>query len=118
MNVQNLLVIHRIAKIGIAVVFLISYLAIQPMAGHAADSSLGASLCAVLKKLLPEVKTYKPEGAQSQLVMAVAEKFDYDAAKLSKVKKDIDTDTTASCPKDRQAMLGILKMKSLAEAVR
>lgn len=49
--------------------------------------------------------------------MAVAEKFDYDAAKLKQVKAEIDKVTTASCLKDREAMLGILKMKSLAEAV-
>jgi hypothetical protein len=62
----------------------------------AADSTLGAPLCAVLKKLLPEVKSFKPEGARAQLVMAVAEKFDYDAGKLRKVKAEIDQATTAT----------------------
>ncbi len=85
---------------------------------HAADSALAGPLCGVLKKLLPQVRTYKPEGAQSQLVMAVAEAFDYDASKLRQVKAEIDQVTSASCPKDRESMLGILKMKTLAEAVR
>jgi len=85
--------------------------------GYAAGSELGAPLCGVLKKLLQEVKTFKPEGARAQLVMAIAEQFDYDAAKLRQVKMEIDQATTASCPKDRDAWLGILKMKSLKEAV-
>lgn len=83
----------------------------------AADSALSAPLCAVLKKLLPEVRSFKPEGARAQLVMAVAEKFDYDAKTLRQVKAEIDQATTATCPKDREGMLGILKMKSLSEAV-
>jgi hypothetical protein len=79
------------------------------MAVHSADSSLGNSLCAVLKKLVPEVKTYKPGGAGAQLVMAVSEKFDYDAAKLRQVKAEVDKATTVSCPKDCEAMFGIPK---------
>jgi hypothetical protein len=43
---------------------------------QAADSGLGAPLCDVIKKLLPEVRTYQPEGAQAQRVMAIADKFD------------------------------------------
>ena len=82
-----------------------------------AQTPLGPSLCAVLKKLAPEVRTFKPEGARAQLVMAVGEKFDYDATKLRQVKAEIDAATTAACPKEREAMLGVLKMKSLAEAV-
>lgn len=87
-------------------------------AARAADTSLSAPLCAVLKKLLPQVKNYRPEGAQSQLVMEIAEAFEYDAAKLRQVKAGIDPATSAACPKDREAMLAILKTKSLAEAVR
>ena len=84
---------------------------------HAADAALAAPICESLKKLLPEVKTYKPEGARAQLVMALAEKFQYDGARLRRVKADIDEVTTAGCPKEREAMLAILKMKSLSEAV-
>ncbi|MFO1311463.1 MAG: hypothetical protein U1F41_05290 [Burkholderiales bacterium] len=83
----------------------------------AADTALAAPICDTLKKLLPEVKTFKPEGARAQLVMALAEKFEYDGARLRRVKSDIDQVTTASCPKEREAMLSILKMKSLSEAV-
>ena len=52
-------------------------------AAAAADLALSSTLCGVLKDLLPKVQTYKPEGARAQLVMAVAAKFNYDAAKLS-----------------------------------
>lgn len=84
---------------------------------QAAEPALGPPLCAVLKKLLPEVKSYKPEGARAQLVTAVAEKFDYDGKRLRQVRSEIDAATTALCPKEREAMLAIVKMKSLAEAV-
>jgi hypothetical protein len=88
-----------------------------PARADAADSALGGSLCAVLKKLLPEVRSFRPEGARAQLVMAVAEKFDYDAKTLRQVRAEIDPATTATCPRDREGMLGILKMTSLSEAV-
>lgn len=84
---------------------------------HAADAALGAPLCSILKELLPEVKSYKPEGARAQLVMAVADKFDYDAVKLRQVKAEIDQATMATCPKEREAFLGVLKMPSLSDAV-
>jgi hypothetical protein len=85
---------------------------------RAADSALAAPLCGALKKLLPEVRTYKPEGARAQLVMEIAQRFQYDGAKLSQVTDEIDQVTSAGCPQDRESMLGIVKMKSLAEAVR
>jgi|RhiMethySRZTD1v2_1073278.scaffolds.fasta_scaffold222785_2 hypothetical protein len=84
---------------------------------NAADSTLAAPLCGILKKLLPEVRGFKPEGARAQLVMAVAEKFNYDAGKLRQVKAEIDAATTAGCPKEREGMLGVVKTKTLAEAV-
>ena len=86
-----------------------------PTSAHA--QSVAAGVCPIMVKLLPEVRTYKPEGARAQLVMAVAEKFDYDAAKLRQVRAEVDAATTASCPKEREAMLGVLKMKTLAEAL-
>jgi len=90
---------------------------IVPMGAHAADTALATPVCDTLKKLLPEVRTYKPEGARAQLVMALADKFEYDGAKLRRVKADIDQVATASCPKEREAMLQILKTKSLSDAV-
>ncbi len=86
-------------------------------AARAADQTLAAPLCEILKQLLPEVRGYKPEGARAQLVMAVAERFDYNAARLRQVRTDVDAVTTTACAKDREAMLGILKMKSLSEAL-
>ena len=97
---------------------VVAVLLVGPGTIRAADDTLAVSLCGVLKRLVPEVRTYRPEGAQSQLVMAVAEAFDYDAAKLRQVKVEIDQVTAASCPQDRASMLAILKMQSLAEAVR
>lgn len=82
---------------------------------YAADS-LGSSLCAVLKELIPEVKTYRPEGARAQLVMVLAEKYETD--QLRQVRAQIDQATSASCPKERETMLGIVNTKSLAEALR
>ena len=82
---------------------------------YAADS-LGPSLCAVLKELIPEVKTYRPEGAKAQLVMALAEKYEPD--QLRQVWAKIDQATSASCSKERETMLGIVKTTSLAEALR
>jgi hypothetical protein len=93
-------------------------LLIGPGTTRAADDTLAGPLCSVLKKLVPEVRTYRPEGAQAQLVIAVAEAFEYDAATLRQVKEEIDQATTARCPQDRTSMLTILKMKTLAEAVR
>jgi hypothetical protein len=85
---------------------------------RAADPALSAPICDTLKQLVPEVRTYKPEGARAQLVMALAAKFDYDGARLRKVKAEIDDVAMASCPKEREAMLSIVKTKSLSEAVR
>jgi len=105
----------QIAPLSVALVAAVALLV--PSRVGAADSALGAPLCAVLRKLLPEVKSFKPEGARAQLVMAVAEKFDYDAKTLRQVRTEIDQATMATCAKDREGMLGILKMKSLSEAV-
>ena len=82
---------------------------------YAADP-LGPSLCALLKELIPEVKTYQPAGAKAQLVMALAEKYETD--QLHQVWPKIDQVTSASCSKERETMLGIVKTKSLAEALR
>jgi hypothetical protein len=82
---------------------------------YAADT-LSPSLCAVLKELIPEIKTYRPEAARAQLVMALAEKYETD--QLRQVRAQIDHATSASCSKDRETMLGIVKTKSLAEALR
>lgn len=92
-------------------------LALATTVSPAAEPALSAPLCGIVKKLLPEVRTYKPEGARAQLVMAIGEKFDYDGTKLRQVKAEIDQATSAGCPKERAGLLDILKMKSLADAV-
>jgi hypothetical protein len=70
----------------------------------------------VLKELIPEVKTYRPEGAKAQLVMALAEKYETD--QLRQVRAQIDQATSDICSKERETMLGIVKTMSLAEALR
>lgn len=99
--------------------FMIAVIALAQLGAIplAQAQSVAAGVCPILAKLVPEVRTFKPEGARAQLVMAVAGRFEYDAATLRRVKAEVDAATTASCPKDREAMLGILKMKSLAEAL-
>jgi hypothetical protein len=84
-------------------------------AAFAADVADG--VCPIMVKLLPEVRGYQPEGARAQLVMAVAERFDYDRAKLRQLRGDVDKSTIATCPREREAMLGAMKMKTLAEAL-
>ncbi|MGC4097611.1 MAG: hypothetical protein QM706_10880 [Nitrospira sp.] len=99
---------------ALSVMVAVSVLMFAPCV-YAADS-LGPSLCAVLKELIPEVKTYQPAGAKAQLVMALAEKYETD--QLHQIWPKIDQITSASCPKDRETMLGIVKTTSLAEALR
>jgi hypothetical protein len=103
---------HALVTFTAAVVLLAS-----SSPSQAADATLTAPLCGILKKLLPEGRGFKPEGARAQLVMAVAEQFNYDAGKLRQVKAEIDAATTAGCPKEREGMLGIVRTKTLAEAV-
>lgn len=104
------------ARTVVAMLVVVSACA-SSAAADAAESDLGAPLCGVLTQLLPQVKTYRPEGARAQLVGAIAEQFEYDAVKLRRVRVEIDRVTIARCPKEREALLDVLKMKSLAEAV-
>lgn len=85
--------------------------------GAPAQPAIAISVCPILAKLVPAVRGHKPEGARAQLVMAVAEKFDDDGVKLRQVRAEVDAATTAACPKEREAMLGVLKMKTLADAL-
>lgn len=101
-------------SIALSIAVAVSVLVFTPHV-YAADV-LSQSLCAVLKELIPEVKTYRPEGARAQLVMVLAEKYETD--QLRQVRAQIDQATSASCPKERETMLGIVNTKSLAEALR
>jgi hypothetical protein len=109
-KVAKLIRISTVLSIAVAVSVLV-------FASHVyAADPLGPSLCALLKELIPEVKTYRPEGARAQLVMALAEKYETD--QLRQVRAQIDQATGASCSKERETILGIVKTKSLAEALR
>jgi hypothetical protein len=111
---ENKVVKHICTGTALSIAVALSVLVFAPHA-YAADP-LGPSLCTVLKELIPEVKTYRPEGARAQLVMALADKYETD--QLHQVWSKIDQVTSASCSKERETMLGIVKTKSLAEALR
>ena len=110
--------LERLLHHTVCVLSLLGAVTASASNAHAADSVFSTKLCGVLQKILPEVRTYRPEGAQAQLVMALAQTFDYDAIKLDQVRTEIDPVTSVSCPKDRDSMLAILQMQSLSEAVR
>ena len=75
-------------------------------------------LCTVLNELAPQAPRLSVIGTQAQLVMAIASAFDANAEALRQVTSDIDTVAAASCPAARDALLKVLKMNSLQEAVR
>ena len=75
-------------------------------------------LCKVLKELAPKAPQSSAIGTQAQLVMSIASAFDTNAAALQRVSAEIDVVATASCPTARDALLKVLKMQSLQEAVR
>lgn len=110
---------RKLASLPTARLLVVAAIPVAQLAAAslAQAQSVAVGVCPILAKLVPEVRTFKPEGARAQLVMAVAEKYEYDAATLRKIKAEVDAATTASCPKDREAMLGVLQMKSLAEAL-
>ena len=87
------------------------------LAPAASADDVAAMVCPIMVELLPEVRGYQPEGARAQLVMAVAERYDYDPAKLRRLRAEVDKSTIAACPKEREAMLGVVKMTTLAEAL-
>ena len=105
----------RLVRAVVAAASAVSLVALAPRA-HAAEP-MAATLCEILRQLNPQVKAYQPEGARAQLVMAVAEKYEADATQLRQVRARIDQVTTASCPKEREAMLGATKTRSLADAL-
>jgi hypothetical protein len=75
-------------------------------------------LCKVLNELAPQAPQLSAIGTQAQLVMAIASAFDANAEALRVVNAEIDAVATASCPAARDALLKVLKMNSLQEAVR
>jgi len=84
----------------------------------ATSGGFAPRLCSVLEKIAPEVRTMAPVGAQAQLVMAIANTFNTDAAALRRVSDEIDVIASTGCPAARKSLLATLKMQSLQEAVR
>ena len=91
---------------------------VAAIAVPAASANLPAKLCAVLKKVTPEVRNMSPLGARAQLVMAIANAFDVNATALQEVSEKIDVIASESCSAERDILLSIVQMKSLQEAVR
>ncbi len=84
----------------------------------AGGSDLAQPLCETLRSVLPKVGTYPHPGARGLLVTAISDAFEHDPVRLMLVQDQIDFVTSVSCPNERDGMLGVLKMKTLAQAVR
>ena len=87
-------------------------------ASPVSSADLSAKLCKVLNEIAPQAPQLAAIGTQAQLVMAIASAFDTNAAALRQVTSEIDIVAAASCPASRDALLKVLKMNSLQEAVR
>lgn len=96
----------------------------RPDAAGSAGSALivatvdAAKICKVLNELAPQAPSLSAIGTQAQLVMAMASAFDANPEALRIVSAEIDAVAIASCAAARDALLKVLKMNSLREAVR
>ncbi len=79
---------------------------------------LSPTLCKILNELAAEAPKLNAVGTQAQLVISIAAAFNSRADALQRVSAEIDAVTTAACPTSRDAVLKVLKMQSLREAVR
>jgi hypothetical protein len=77
-----------------------------------------SKLCNVLNELAPKAPQLTSIGTQAQLVMSIASAFDANPAALQWVSAEVDVVAAASCSGARDALLKVLKVKSLQEAVR
>ena len=99
------------------VVFIVAFLA-GVESTRAAVSDLAQPLCDALRSVLPKVGTYPHPGARGLLISAISEAFEHDPERLMKVQDQIDAVTSVNCPSERDGILSVLKMKTLAQAVR
>ncbi len=95
-------------------VFTVAALIFAAPVSARADAGLSEPICDILKRTVPEYKTYQPSGARAQFVIEITEKLDYDQTKFEQFKGEADKTAQASCPKEREEMLAILKIKALA----
>lgn len=89
--------------------------ALLPAVASAADTA--ERLCPILKSIAA-AGGGMPEMVQANLVMAVAEAWDYDHDALMAVLDDADAATGAACPQDRAAVLAATGKPTLTEAMR
>jgi hypothetical protein len=101
-------------KIIIVATAIVSLALATPLAK--AEANYSEQVCPILKKVLPEVKTYEPAGARAHFVIEVVENVE-ENDQLREFKAAADQVATKNCPKEREEMLAILKTKTLSEGM-
>ena len=97
---------------------LAALLLLLAAAPPASADAFADKLCAALADVVPRVQGYQPEGVRAQLVMKIADDFEYDPEQLTRVRDEGDTVTTASCPELRTQAIALAGTKTLGEALR
>ena len=116
MHHRGTLCSHSRTTVAVGVLVIALFSSVEST--RAGGSDLAQPLCATLRSVLPKVGTYPHPGARGLLIAAISEAFEHDPERLMLVQDQIDVVTSASCPHERDGMLGVLKMKTLAQAVR
>lgn len=93
---------------------ILSLVSLQLLPEAKADYS--EQVCPILKRILPEVKTYEPAGAKAQFVIAITEQVETNE-QLIEFRAGADTNAMKNCPKEREEMLAVLKTKTLSEGM-
>ena len=84
------------------------------------DPAMGTTLCHILKTLESTVRPGDPLDAQTKWQEALVKAFtdnEFNRKKMAQVKAEVDKLTSASCPKERKAMLKHLDADTLGETV-
>ena len=87
-------------------------------AAAAQADAMSDKLCPILQKTVTDTAGAIPEFAQAQLVMSVADAYDYDPDALQVVLDQADASTTAACPDARTAVLAAVQKATLTDAMR
>ncbi|THJ16216.1 MAG: hypothetical protein CAF42_013640 [Nitrospira sp. CG24B] len=82
--------------------------------------AMSTTLCHILRTLESTVRPGNPLDAQSKWQEALVKAFtdnEFNRKKMAQVKAEVDKLTSASCPKERKAMLRHLDADTLGETV-
>ncbi|TKB89797.1 MAG: hypothetical protein E8D40_13990 [Nitrospira sp.] len=82
--------------------------------------AMGTTLCHILKTVESTVRPGDPLDAQTKWQEALVKAFtdnEFNRKKMAQVKAEVDKLTSASCPKERKAMLKHLDADTLGETV-